>query len=91
MTKTLDPFDGKNGDFCTFEQRATSRPPHHRTTFYFRGGYLYSLALPDTTGVDSGLILYRDRGCIVGWCVENRRQIISIPILHRYKKEKVEM
>ena len=58
---------------------ATSRPLHHGSPCYFRGD-LYSLTLPDTKRVDRGLILYRDRRTIVGWCVENRRLIISTPL-----------
>ena len=59
--------------------RATSRPLDYGSTCYFRG-HLYSLALPDTKRVDRGFILCRNRRCIVGWCVENRRRI-SIPLL----------
>ena len=41
-------------------------------------------------GVNCELILCRDRRCSVGWCVGNRRQIISIPPLHRWAKGNVQ-
>ena len=85
MTKNLDPSTyGKNRHFSGLARerrtsRATSRPLDHGSTFYF-GSHKNSLASPDTKRVDRRFILYRDRRCIVGWCLENRRQKNSIPL-----------
>ena len=79
-----DIFSGLGKERRT--SRATSRPLDHGSTCYF-GRNLHSLALPDTKRVDRGFILCRDRRCIVGWCVENRRQKNSIPLLYIGEKK----
>ena len=37
----------------------------HGFTFFFRGGHIYSPALPEKKRVDRGLIPFRDRRCLV--------------------------
>ena len=92
MTKNLDPSPmAKNRRFSGLGKerrtsRATSRPLDPGSTYNFGGRHLYSLALPETKGVDRGFILYRDRRCVVGWFVENRRQQIPITLLSEAKK-----
>ena len=64
--------------------RATSHPLEHGSTFNVGGHHPCSLALPHTKRVDRGFILYRDRRCVAGWCVENRRKKnIDPSLLHR--------
>ena len=74
-TKVLDvSLIAKNSLFSSLGEerrtrRATSRPLHHGSTWYLRGLYLYSMALPDTNRVDRGFPWCRDRRPIVAWAV----------------------